>query len=85
MLSCGASVVLQEADGRGVALERLIREGINLERQINMSKERSKLVRDRESFATDHGVSECSLRHPVEHQGDGGRIGAGELEQSQAG
>ena len=39
MVSCGASVVLQEADGRGVALERLIREGINLEGQINMLTE----------------------------------------------
>jgi len=53
MVSCGASVVvvLQEADGRGVALERLIREGINLERQINMVKEMERarqLVGDRE-------------------------------------
>ena len=39
MVSCGASVVLQEADGRGVALERLIREGINLEGQIVMLTE----------------------------------------------
>lgn len=40
-LSCGAGVVLQdqEADGRGVALERLIREGINLQGQINMLEE----------------------------------------------